>query len=100
MSIYDFDAFLPKNPCYRFSNHLKRFSRGQMASIAELTTLRDAYFQALQDCLSGKDVMFEGNRVTIDDSERLMNGFLRCDKLILKMGGQGMPRRNVGMVQK
>ena len=40
-----------------------------MASISELTTLRDAVYSAYQNCLLGKDVMFDGHRVTINDSD-------------------------------
>jgi len=71
-----------------------------MASISELTTLRDAVYSAYQECLLGKDVMFDGHRVTIDDSDRLLNQFLRLDRMVRRMGGAGKTVHNVGLKKR
>ena len=69
-------------------------------SVSQLTTLRDAAYSALQTCLQGKDVMFEGNRITIDDSDRLIKLIENLDRKIDAASGSGMMKRNVGIIRR
>ena len=71
-----------------------------MASLSELTTLRDEVYAAYRASLTGKDVMFDGHRVTIDDSQRLLDQYLKLDRMITRMGGSGQRKNNVGIIKR
>lgn len=69
-------------------------------STEQLTTLRDAAYQSALDCLSGKDVMFEGQRVTLDDIETLFDMVNKIDRQLSRMQGRGFTANNVGILRK
>lgn len=62
--------------------------------------LLDKIDDAIENALLGKDVMFDGHRVTLDDVERLYNIREKILRKINATAGNGMMKNNVGIMKR
>ena len=62
--------------------------------------LLDKIDDAITNALLGKDVMFDGHRVTIDDAERLYRLRGKVLRKINAAAGNGMTKNNVGILKR
>ena len=69
-------------------------------STSTLIEIRDAAITAAKNAMLGKDVMFEGQRVTIDSAPALLAIAERYQKMIDAASGNGMMKRNVGIIKR
>jgi hypothetical protein len=62
--------------------------------------LLDKIDSALENALLGKDVMFDGHRVTLDNVDRLYTLRGKVLRKINAAAGNGMMKNNVGILKR